>query len=283
MSQLSTSQLGTQRPKIGDAQAIIDAAEAATTPAPLDIEHRAYSLVIPAGGRADVIDTEQLSDRPWRAKAIYKPMTVEAFTDLCVRHGGGDEMTIWVHPSNGTLVAVFNDNHSEPEWRDHRAHLTLTPTPEWQHWTSIDSELISQVAFAEHIEDGLTEIVEPTAADMLEVAQSFHAQQAAAFRSATRLDDGTVQMLYDQTIDASAGKSGRLDIPTEFVLAISPWLGEDPYRVRARLRYRLRSGQLHLGYKLDHADRVLRDSLEAIALTLSEKFGDADVFVGMPE
>ena len=76
---------GAAKPRIGDAQAIIDAAEAATLPSPLDTEHRAYSLVVPAGGRADVIDTEQLSDQPWRAKAVYQPMTVQSFTDLCER------------------------------------------------------------------------------------------------------------------------------------------------------------------------------------------------------
>jgi uncharacterized protein YfdQ (DUF2303 family) len=156
--------------------------------------------------------------------------------------------------------------------------LQLEHTDEWKHWTSLDKQLVGQTDFAEHIEQGLKEIVEPPAADMLELAQTFHAAQSASFRSATRLHNGITQVQYDEEVDASAGRSKQLEIPQEFTLAIAPFVGEEPYRVTARLRYRLSSGNLKLGYQLVRPADVVRDCLSSIADRLTEEFGD--VFSG---
>jgi len=47
--------------------------------------------------------------------------------------------------------------------------------------------MMSQDDFAEHVEVGLDDIAEPDAADVLEMAQTFHAKSQSTFRQATRL------------------------------------------------------------------------------------------------
>lgn len=65
-----------------------------------------------------------------------------------------------------------------------------------------------------------------------------------------------------------------------FVLSLSPFVGEDPYRVEARLRHRINSGDLRIGYRLDRPDDVKRDALEQIAKRIRDEF--ANVYIGEP-
>lgn len=268
----------------GDVQAAFDAGLASADPTVID-RGQLYSIALPNGGTHTIIDTERYSNKPSRQKGTYRPATVDALVRVIERYQDKDESTLWVHPDSGRIVAVFNDNdgtNHDSGWRDHRAELQLRPTPEWRHWLSKDGMQQSQQMFAEHIEDGLTEIVSPDAADMLELAQTIEATHGANFRSAIRLDSGQIQARYEETIDAKAGQSGQLTIPTEFQLAIAPFVGENPYKVLARFRYRLAAGKLTMGYKLERPDDVLRDALAKIAERLSTHFGDLPVLIGEP-
>lgn len=268
----------------GDVQAALDAGLAMADPTPLG-RGELYSLALPHGGAHMVLDTEQYALRPSRQKGCYHPATVNALVLVIERYQDQDETTLWVHPTSGRIVAIFNDNdghNHDSGWRDHRAELQLQTTPEWNHWLSQDGNQLSQRNFAEHIEDGLAEIVSPDAADMLELAQTIQATQGANFRSAIRLDNGQVQAKYEETIDTKAGQSGQLTIPTEFKLAIAPFLGENPYSIAARFRYRLSGGSLTMGFKLERPDAVVRDALAKVAERLSTHFADLPVLSGAP-
>jgi uncharacterized protein YfdQ (DUF2303 family) len=263
-----------------DAQAIIDTAQAAAEPALINPE-RLYSVVVPAGDSLRILDLEEHLSHPQRARGTVHAATVSALIDYVTAHADESATTLWVHPTSGRIVAVLDDHAGDqPGWGEHRAQLDLTRTPEWKHWQRIDGTLIDQEQFAEHIQDGLREIVEPAAADMLEIAQSIQAKTQATFKSARRLADGAIGMEYDEQIDAKAGRKGQLQIPEQFTLAIAPFVGEDPYRITARLRYRIREGHLRIGYKLDRPDAVTRDTLNAIADRLSERF--TRVYLGEP-
>jgi uncharacterized protein YfdQ (DUF2303 family) len=109
---------------------------------------------------------------------------------------------------------------------------------------------MGQEDFAEHVEDGLDEIVDPDGAYMLELAQTFHAHTNVEFGQAVVLASGERQFTYVENTSAQAGKRGELTIPKELKLGIAPFEGTQPYKVIARLRYRLQGGTLKLGYKL---------------------------------
>ncbi len=270
---------------IDNIQAAINAGTALGQPKPLDKEVSAYSVIVPNGAQHVTVRTPaahpDFTDTPLRARGTYRPATVDALIDVIDRHHDPAATTIWVRQVSGRIDVVFNDAAlGIPAWRDHRAVLELTVTPEWTHWASKDARLLSQADFAEHIEDGVGEIVEPTAADMLELAQTFQAHTTATFRSGQRLSDGRVQFQYDEEVDAKAGQSGQMEIPATFKLAISPFMGEPPYAVTARLRHRQSSGKLTLGYKLDRPHVVVDDALTKIAERLAEKF--PAVFIGEP-
>lgn len=262
-----------------DAQAIIDVAIEAATPTDLNPEiPQAY--VVPAGARVEIPNLDAWRTRPTRTTGVYKFDAVDSLIQYVARLGS-DRTTVWVD-YQGKVAAVIDDaSDGTPGWGQHRAELKLEKTPEWDHWLGLDGMMVSQERFAEHIDQGLDEIVEPAAADMLEIAQSFHATTDANFRSSLRLASGEQQLQYDETVAASAGQSGALQVPTTFLLALAPFVADDqPYKVAARLRFRLSSGKLTLGYVLDKPHRVQRDAIDGIVEKLSEKF--PNTYVGSP-
>lgn len=239
------------------------------------------ALIVPAGAELVVPDMSAWRDAPVRKTGVYCPATVGALIAYVGKHAT-DATTVWVHPTSGLVTAILDDNGDTPGYRDHRAVLILAKTPEWIYWAAKDSAMSGQEEFAEHIEGGLEEIQVPDAATMLEIAQSFHATSSAAFRSSKRLTSGEQQFQYDEEITAAAGAKGDLTIPTTILLAVAPFIAEQPYKLTARLRFRLSAGRLTLGYVLDRPDSVIRDALEGVAERIAEKFpntyvGDAPV------
>lgn len=267
-------------PLDNNAQAIINAARASSDPTYFDLD-KPVGLVIPSDAQLVQPDLHAWRSQPTRTRGTYCFSTAESLIDYVSRHANGDT-TVWVDPG-GKVTALIDDSGVGMEaaaWREHRALLTLEETPEWTHWLGGDGEMMSQEKFAEHIETGLDEIIEPDGATMLELAQNFHATTGATFRSSTRLASGEQRLQYDEEVKATAGAAGDLTVPTRFLLGISPYTGEDPYKLAARLRFRVTSGRLTLGYLLDKPEAVRRDAIETIAQRLREHF--AHTYVGTP-
>lgn len=256
-----------------DTEAIATLAREAVEPKPVNLEHPTY-VQVPEGSRLEILDGKDLRPHflsdPGRKYGTCKPGTVAGLIDYVRDSEEESGAAIWVPITAGTIVAILNDNRSEPGWGDWRAELNLTKTPEWIHWESLSGQLVDQEVFADHVEVGMEEIIQPDAADLLEMAQSIHATNNVKFRSNKRLTDGRVQFEYSEDLEATAGSDGTLEIPQEFTLAIAPFIGEEPYELKARLRYRLKEGGLTIGYKLIRPEAVLRDAYERIATTLAE-------------
>lgn len=257
-------------------QAVIETARRSVEPKQVD-PNEVYTVV--RGDSVEALDLERFRDAPRRKKGTYRPETVESFIAYARRHAT-DETTVWVSRA-GEIVAVLDDHAVEgPDWRQHLVTTALVQTPEWKHWIGMDGQMMGQVDFAEHIETGLLEIQSPDAADMLEIAQSFQAHTAVEFRASNRLQSGEQRLQYDETVAASAGRSGELTVPTVLELAIAPFVGEDPSRIEARLRFRVNGGKLTLGYRLERPHQVVDECLARVAEKLSAEF--ANVYAGDP-
>lgn len=175
------------------------------------------------------------------------------------------EPVIYCDESANALVAVLNDDHGDGAgWRDYRVELQLRPTPEWTHWRRADGKLVSQAEFAAHIEDGLTELVEPAPADMLEIAQTFTATVDAKFRSGARLSSGAQQFTYEEDVAAAAGSAGTIEVPNRLQIVVAPFYGASRFEVGAWLKFRLNRDKFSIGYKLDRPHEVERAAFSEI-------------------
>lgn len=232
-----------------------------------------HVFVVPAGAELKLIaPDETLLDRPRRLTGRVMVDDVASLEAYVAEFYDEDFTTVWVDPQERTIVAVLNDaRNGESAWRDHRATLRLERTPEWKRWLDHDSggsrnpQLLDQEEFARHIERSELDIVDPEAAELLEIAQTFYATTAAEFRSGTRLQSGEVQFTWVEDTSATAGRNGQLPIPAKFRLLIAPFTGEEKCAVEALLRYRIRDGKLRIGYELVRPEDVERDAMDLVA------------------
>lgn len=262
-----TPELGTTA---GDAQAIIDTATRVGEPQRLDDDGRFFHVPTASGRVIDLErEREQFRANPRRKTGNYTVHDAESFLAYLAKHGNEDA-EVWADYPAARLTGVLNAHGDVPEWEDHRVVYAVLHTDAWKAWTASDGRLMGQEEFAEHIEARSIDIVKPSAADMLEIAQTFHATNNVAFESATRLSDGQRQLRYREQLDAKAGRAGDLTIPETFTLALKPFEGADAYRVTARLRYRITEGNLRIGYKLDRPADVLREAFGGVVDAIRE-------------
>jgi uncharacterized protein YfdQ (DUF2303 family) len=158
-----------------------------------------------------------------------------------------------------------------PNWARHQAKYSPITTPEWRRWSDLNGHPLEQEAFAAFIEENGLNIVEPTGAQMLELAQSLEATKSVAFKSGVRLDNGAVQLRYEETITAKAGEKGQLEIPTLILLGLRLFQGGPAYRVAARLKYRIKDTKLVMWYEILYPEVVILDACNALVDAIKEK------------
>jgi uncharacterized protein YfdQ (DUF2303 family) len=260
-----------------DTQPIIDVALASAKPEQLT-EGR-WSVAIPDNGSHAIIDLTADIERgqatPNRKRESITLHTGTSLGEYVVKHDQGDgSAVLFADVEHATVVAILNAPTADTAgWSDHRARLALRFTDAWKRWTARNGKMLSQVEFAELIEEGLIDIAEPDSATLLEVATSIEAQSSANFKSATRLESGERQLRYEETIEARAGRAGELTIPSEFILALQPFEGSETYPVTARLRYRLNDGKLTLGFVLDRPNDVLSRAFDDVLTAIETATG----------
>lgn len=234
-----------------------------------------YLVAGPDGGVLQ-IDTDEYETRP-RNKVLNQTVSdFESFAAYLNKHGITGETEISAHETEGVFSAVVDAGDSgEAGWRRHQVKLDLTASDEWKTWSALSGKLITQEQFAEFIEDNARNVIDPTSADLLEVAQSLQVKRGVDFESGVRLADGNVQFGYRETTTASAGTAGSLTIPATLELALAPFRGGAPYRVPATFRYRLQDKRLALGFKLQNAEEVRRQAFAEIADQVAKYAGDS--------
>lgn len=249
-------------------QAVIDTAIASTEPKVLshDLGNRFFSVVVPKGAKHEVVDIEdhldKHRDRPRRKRGSYVVHDVPSFAAYYDKHHL-PETEVWADTVAHTLVAVINAHTASPEagYGDHCLSYAVTKTPAWNAWMAIDGKLLDQVAFAEHIEARAIDVVSPTSAQMLDIAQTFEAKTNVEFKSGELLSSGERKLIFEETTTAKAGQTGSVEIPKEIHLALVPFEGADAYKVTARFRYRISGeGKLALGVVLERPEDVVREA-----------------------
>lgn len=229
---------------------------------------------------------EKMCPAPRRKSGTVQLKELASLLQYCtdqIDDGGSEMGYIYADPDSRKITAVFNDQRAaeSPGWRDHRAEFKAEYTPEFAKWLVKNHAQFTQTEFAEFIEDNMADITEPAATAMLEMATTIQAKTDINFSSAKRLQNGQVQLAYTESIDARAGANGAMEIPKEFSLGLRIFKNGDGYKLKARLKYRLNSGNVKFWYELDRPERAVEDAFSGYVATLREQSG-YQVLLGTP-
>lgn len=244
--------------------AIADLARAATGAEQLDPGgYYVYQL----GDRINEIDLtgDKYQDSPKRKAGITTVRDVPSWLAYWGKHSDVAS-EVYADRQALTVTAVL-DAHTEeaPRFGGHRLVLKLQHSDEFVAWQAASGRLMNQTVFAEFIEDHRAAITDPPGADMLELAQSFHATNKVTFKSGSLLASGQRQLTYVEEVNASAGSKGQLTIPATFRLALQVFEGaEQADEVSARLRYRINDGALQMSFVLDQLAAVVSGAFAGV-------------------
>lgn len=267
-----------------DTQAAVNAGIIAAKPSRLGEDSTLFAVNLTNGG-VEVIDTrdhdKKYADRPDRKTGEFKVGDAPSLIAYVLRHETpGTEL--WADLERRSILAILDGNGVEPGHSQHAARLVLNHTPEWKAWSALNRKPQTQAQFAEHIEDNLDSIAEPTGGDLLDLVTTLKVAKSAEFDSATRLSTGEVQFGYHETQTASAGKKGELTIPETFTLGIAPFQGSPTYKVGVRLRYRMSEGNLTLTYVLDQPEKILEHAFQDVLTDVTDAVVESPLFIGWP-
>lgn len=240
--------------------------------------------VSPAGAMSIERDIERFQAAPYRRQGTVVVHDAAGFAAAVTQRLGapGDGVAfrpaVYADEENKRLVAVLNDDSVDGAgWRDMRVELALRPTPAWTFWKHGSGDMMDQENFAAHVEEGRLELVTPAPAEMLELAQTFQATTAAKFHQGSRLADGRRQFQYDEELEAQAGTTGQVIIPSILELGITPFYGADRFVVTALFRFRLQGPKLTLGYILDRPYDIERAAFNKVVDAVAESLAVAPI------
>lgn len=222
------------------------------------------SVIVPRDYQVETFP--ETLDRPLRLAQSIEATDAQSWLDYWNRFAD-DHSTAFFNQKIGKLLGILDyhetldDDAPLPRHGEHRVAYAFPQTVEWQRWQSHSGKPMGQADFALFIEDAIPDIVSPPGADLLEIVTTLQAKTGITFASATRLDNGQVQFVYQEDIKGTAGAKGTLKIPDTLQLGIRLFQGMAAYAIEARFRYRIKDGGVTFWYDLVRPERIVEDAM----------------------
>lgn len=219
-------------------------------------------------------DLEDFLPAPRRIQEKVKLLSADSFIHYCTNFA--TPASVILADADNTSLTARLDYHVDPEtpdWCGHSAVYQCVKSKAWELWERYDGKTLSQSDFAELIEDRAADVVTPTGSELLEIATKFQVIRKAVFGSAIRLATGEFQFNYCDEND-----KGTIEVPETITLGLAPFHNGESYEVQARLRYRLKEGQLTFTFKLINPERVVEDAFKSVVEKVKEGVSLATVY-----
>lgn len=248
----------------GWAADIIQTAKATQAVQEVYRENNQLFFVISNDQKLERHDLEKYGAAPSAIEHEIAVVEVLSFVDYWQRFST-DTSVIHARLKEKTFIAIF-DAHApgKPSWQRHKCTLVCRTSTEWDTWHSNDKKTMDQIKFAEFIESNAIDIVQPSSAEMIQVALTLQAKKKVSFNSGVRLDNGQVQLGYHEDVQGTAGPKGELRIPEKFTLALRIFQGGEKYSVECHLRWRINDGALTFFYQIIRPERLLEDAFDQV-------------------
>jgi len=222
------------------------------------------------GDTIQFADTDRWAEAPRhvvRNPRVTHPEGFVAYLEQREAHDDAYGVEVWADVERLSVHGILDGNRG---WREDRVTLELRPSPEWEAWTARSGKLYDQLTFADFIEDQLSVIADPDGSTLLEIVQSIQGSTKATWQSADWLDNGARSFGWAEEVEGKAGRKGNLVIPSRFTVGLRPFVGSEPFRVVANLRYRIERGGLAIGFKLPELDRIVEQAFNEVVAVISD-------------
>lgn len=236
------------------------------------------AIAVPEGVRI-------ISDIPYRQFADMPTghVTVESLDSLVnyIACHESSQTAIFASSSQNSITAVLDWHEKQcSEYGGLARHQVVLPfhfSEPWKAWMGINGKAMGQKALAEFIEEYLNDIVAPEPAAVLETVLTLSGKKSVNYKNATRLGNGDVSLVWEETTDAKAGQSGQLQVPSEITLRLPVYAGceeQTTYDIRTMFRYNIADGVLTFQIKMLGIERIREMAFKSIFDSLEQIIAD---------
>lgn len=248
----------------------------AQTGQPKDLKNGDQYILVPDGYAIETVEAGKYELPPY-IKAQPNFTSVESFIDY-VREFRTEALKVF--GQTGRYVAIL-DYHvkGKPDHLKHLAFLTLAKTPEWDRWMGMNGKVQEQSPFAEFLEENRLSVIEPEAAQLIEIVTNLSSKTDVEFSSQTRSSDGTIVLSYSEKQETTGGK-GKLPLPQKIRLALPVFKGyrdregkPAPFPLEFFLRSRIANSKAVFILKADGWERVVQAALDEVNQRIEADLG----------
>ncbi len=298
-----------------EAQAVAEIAQRAVTPSPFRVATPGPTadggtdiglIAVPQG--VNLVSAkkylDEYLDAPERREGTAHLGDLDSFIAHAERFKDKDSVIFASpNPQHPSLISVL-DYHRQggdgaPRFGRHRGVYDFPLSEEWTRWTKAQHAPMQQRTFAEFIESNILNVADPETAGggaktfatalacefasparLMELSRGLSVRVNSKVANAINLSSGEGQLVYGNEHTDERGQP--LKVPGAFLLALRVFRGGAVYQVPARLRYRVKEGEVTWSFELWRTDRVFEDAF----LEARDKVAAATglpVFVGTPE
>ena len=211
-----------------------------------------------------VASLENLQSRPNRIVAAPMFRDVASLASYLERFEKKDSVA-FSRPADSDIRVVIDHHDREfqaevphPNWCEHSATFKACFTPEYNAWRRIDHKEMGQVAALEFLEERAIDVIDPGAAEMMDIIMNFEALKRVTFRQSTRLNDGQRQFLYHEENEVK----GQIVLPEFVRLHLPVYEGMEPDMIKVRVRYRINDGKLTFIFLIHERQRLETTAFE---------------------
>lgn len=214
-------------------------------------------VVIPDGYNLQSVEDYQ--ERPNRIVTDHKFVSAKSFAEYVSRFGI-DCMMLTASSDKAQMYAVidYHEGDGLPRHGTHKATYTARQTDKIKAWLSMCSKPLGQIEFGLFLEERAIDVIQPTAADIMEMVMQFEATKKVEFKSSTRLADGSRQFSYVEDNQTRGG----MTLPDKIIIRAPIYQGMEPQDITFLLRYRINDGSLKFVIEMHDKDEVLREAFE---------------------
>ncbi len=268
----------------GDMRTLIDALSGLNKPHKNPDADGRHFVVVPPDFTVEELPTATLPARPVaKVKLRDAASFIAYFNDHRVYAS-----RIYATLEPAIFLAVFDDfdpasemeaeTASQSAWREFRAEFAVPASREWKLWTAANRKHMSQLAFAEFLQENLPDVKQPDGATLLEMSLNFEAAQQGHFVASQRLQDGSHNLQWR----AENNATGSVKLPELITLSIPVFENEAPAAMTARLRYRVTDGKLAIWFELVRPHVVLETAFRATWKRIADETKSV-ILLGTPE
>lgn len=234
-----------------------------------------------ADGAWSVQEYSELMERPKRNTLTISFKDLDSFCNY-VRDHATEDSSLYLQPNIkklefSALACIDDCKRNLPNWRQEKVTYIPETSLEWEEWTKNNKEKMRQEEFALFLEEHLCDIVDDTngkttALTLLNAVTNLYEVRNVTYGSTISLSNGMASFEFTE----KNGASGKIQVPTEFVIGIPVFEDGPAYTIRAKLRYRIdrNNGSLCLWFELQLINRNFKNAIERQSKAISEKLAN---------